>query len=235
MGEAFVYAEGYFRELKAREETLIKHLCRSGSDPASTWKNRSHEKKFLQGSWMLQREVVVHLLIWPWPKARNLTHWRTFHLFALATFNRRAVYFSELLLIGQGFCDGSQRKNTTGFCKSPCNWLRLLFSEKMFCFPGGWGLMKLSSCFHHKHTPAGFILNTFWLLSLQNPLQNETPAAGKGLFFTACEGTCLRTFKPNTTGGFQSFGELRGQQHDPRVWDGCPLISMKLLSALMEP
>lgn len=34
MGNAFVYAEGYFRELQAGEETLIKHLCRSGSDPA---------------------------------------------------------------------------------------------------------------------------------------------------------------------------------------------------------
>lgn len=57
----------------------------------------------------------------------------------------------------------------------------------MFSFPGVWGLTKLGSCFHHKHTPSGFILEPFWLLSVQNPLKNEIPAA----FFYCCLWTNL--------------------------------------------
>lgn len=63
MVNAFVFAEGLFRELETREKTLLKHLGRSGSDPAfaetrelAEEQNSGVKQNSLQGSWMLQRE-----------------------------------------------------------------------------------------------------------------------------------------------------------------------------------
>lgn len=67
VGNACVYAEGYFRELKARQEALIKHLCRSAGDPAfaATREKPKGKKNPCKAAGCCNVKAVVHLFIWP--------------------------------------------------------------------------------------------------------------------------------------------------------------------------
>lgn len=128
-GNALVYAEGYFRELRAREGDFIKEEKPLYIQEWSSFEHvekqnteRGVKKKPCEAAGSCNVKGVVHLFIWPRPKARNLT--MLMHFSALCSGPEsvgESTIFLSCSLIGLEFMwRKSTEERTTGFCKSQC-------------------------------------------------------------------------------------------------------------------